>query len=208
MNLGEKIYECRKKENMSQGDLADSLNVSRQSVSKWETNSSVPELEKLIKISKVFKVSLDELAGIEGMISEQEYKHKVNYLIDKKIELRKMFGFGLLGMGILIFVILFVFSDFLIATILSAPLIISGFIQLLIKKYTGLINGWSLYFLIYLYLKVATSVSVRVIFNKFAYQDGLNATLVIAWLGFIIFGILVYSTYVLIKASKTKNNTL
>lgn len=63
MNLGENIYRLRVEKNMSQGDLADALNVSRQSVSKWENNSATPELEKLIKMSELFGVTLDELIG-------------------------------------------------------------------------------------------------------------------------------------------------
>ncbi len=66
-NLGEKIYELRSKKNMSQGDLADALLVSRQSVSKWETNSSVPDLDKIIKLCEIFEVSMDEL--VIGSIS-------------------------------------------------------------------------------------------------------------------------------------------
>lgn len=48
---------------MSQGDLAEALDVSRQSVSKWENNSAVPELDKLIRMSELFSVTLDELVG-------------------------------------------------------------------------------------------------------------------------------------------------
>ena len=61
MNLGETIYRLRSQRNMSQGDLADALEVSRQSVSKWENNSAVPELEKLVRMSEIFGVTLDEL---------------------------------------------------------------------------------------------------------------------------------------------------
>lgn len=61
MSLGERIYKLRSEKNLSQGDLADALNVSRQSISKWETNSSVPELDKLLKLSEIFTISLDEL---------------------------------------------------------------------------------------------------------------------------------------------------
>jgi len=49
MSLAENIYRLRTEQNMSQLDLADALEVSRQSVSKWETGTAVPELEKLIK---------------------------------------------------------------------------------------------------------------------------------------------------------------
>lgn len=63
MTLGENIYRLRSEKNMSQLDLADALEVSRQSVSKWENDSAVPELEKLMKMAKLFEVSLDELVG-------------------------------------------------------------------------------------------------------------------------------------------------
>lgn len=70
MSLGERIFKLRTEREMSQGDLADALQVSRQSISKWETNGSVPELDKLIKLSEIFGVSLDEL--VTG--KEQEKK--------------------------------------------------------------------------------------------------------------------------------------
>jgi transcriptional regulator with XRE-family HTH domain len=61
MNLGENIYKNRARCRLSQGDLADALEVSRQSVSKWENNSAVPELDKLIRMRTIFDISLDEL---------------------------------------------------------------------------------------------------------------------------------------------------
>ena len=61
MNLGENIYRLRTGLNMSQGDLADALEVSRQSVSKWENNSAVPELDKLVKMAHIFGITLDEM---------------------------------------------------------------------------------------------------------------------------------------------------
>lgn len=61
MSLGERICKLRTEKNLSQGDLADALEVSRQSISKWETNGSVPELDKLVKLSEIFDISLDEL---------------------------------------------------------------------------------------------------------------------------------------------------
>ena len=61
MNLGETIYNLRKEKKLSQGDLAEQLSVSRQSVSKWENNSAVPDLDKLVKLSTISGVSLDEL---------------------------------------------------------------------------------------------------------------------------------------------------
>ena len=66
MNFGENIYRLRTERNMSQGNLADALDVSRQSVSKWENNSAVPELEKLIRMAQLFGVTLDELVSGPG----------------------------------------------------------------------------------------------------------------------------------------------
>lgn len=63
MSLGQNIYRLRTEHKMSQEDFASAMEVSRQSVSKWENDSAVPELEKLIKMSQLFGVSLDELVG-------------------------------------------------------------------------------------------------------------------------------------------------
>ena len=67
MTLGERIALLRGQNKMSQGDLAEKLNVSRQSFSKWETGASIPELDKLIMMSKLFGVTLDELVGSDFM---------------------------------------------------------------------------------------------------------------------------------------------
>lgn len=61
MTLGQKIAALRTEAQLSQEALADQMGVSRQSVSKWETDASIPELDKLIQLSKFFGVTLDEL---------------------------------------------------------------------------------------------------------------------------------------------------
>lgn len=61
MTLSEKIAALRGERKLSQGDLAERLEVSRQSVSKWETGQAVPELEKIIKLADLFGVTVDEL---------------------------------------------------------------------------------------------------------------------------------------------------
>ena len=72
MNIGENIYKYRTANNMSQTDLANALEVSRQSVSKWENNSAVPDLERIINMSKLFDVTLDEL-----VYGEQAFAHLI-----------------------------------------------------------------------------------------------------------------------------------
>ena len=61
MNFCDKLQKIRKENNITQEGLADKLNVSRQAVSKWENGGTYPDTEKLIQISKIFNVSLDEL---------------------------------------------------------------------------------------------------------------------------------------------------
>ena len=61
--LGDKLFELRKREGLSQEALAERLGVSRQAVSKWECGESLPDTDNLITISKLFGVSLDELVG-------------------------------------------------------------------------------------------------------------------------------------------------
>ena len=61
MEFNNKLYELRKQKGFSQEELANRLNVSRQTISKWEVGESTPDMEKLVAISDLFKVSLDEL---------------------------------------------------------------------------------------------------------------------------------------------------
>ena len=61
MSLGEKIREQRKKAGLSQEQLAEKLNVSRQAITKWETDKGIPDIANLIAISDEFGLSLDEL---------------------------------------------------------------------------------------------------------------------------------------------------
>ena len=61
MILADKIIELRKKSGLSQEELAEKMNVSRQSVSKWEGAQSIPDLDKILALSKIFGVSTDYL---------------------------------------------------------------------------------------------------------------------------------------------------
>ena len=72
MNLGEKILKLRKKQNLSQEDLANILNVSRQTISKWETGESTPEIDKVVLICDYFKISTDDLLKERDIRYEKE----------------------------------------------------------------------------------------------------------------------------------------
>ncbi|MBP3708703.1 MAG: helix-turn-helix transcriptional regulator [Clostridia bacterium] len=61
MNIGEKLFELRKEKNLSQEEVAEKLNVTRQTVSKWETNQSTPDFDKIIPLCELFEISTEEL---------------------------------------------------------------------------------------------------------------------------------------------------
>ncbi|HBA37213.1 MAG TPA: hypothetical protein DCY94_00690 [Firmicutes bacterium] len=73
MNLGEKISSLRKKNNLSQEQLAELVGVARQTISKWELGETAPDIREAKKLSCIFKVSLDELVGneIKDVITEK-----------------------------------------------------------------------------------------------------------------------------------------
>ena len=73
MEIGNKILELRKKENLSQEQLAEKMNVTRQTISKWELNETTPDIKQAKKLSKIFKISLDELTDndINDLIIEK-----------------------------------------------------------------------------------------------------------------------------------------
>ena len=127
MNLGEKIYQLRNERNMSQGDLADKLDVSRQSVSKWENNTAVPDLDKLIKLCDVFEISLDEITGRE--IPEEK---PISIIRETKKDLTKtqLIGCILIGIGIISFLMPF-------GVFFAPSILICGIICLTVRK-----NPW------------------------------------------------------------------
>ena len=87
MSVGERIAELRKKENLSQGQLASLLDVSRQAVSKWENDLSAPDTLKLIQLADVLKTDVEYLST--GRINNQRIEHvivKVPEIREKIIE--------------------------------------------------------------------------------------------------------------------------
>lgn len=83
MALAERLKESRVNKGLSQGDVADHLQISRQSISKWENGSSYPDLDNLVKLSVYYEVSIDELLKenqeLKKKIEENELKIEENY---------------------------------------------------------------------------------------------------------------------------------
>lgn len=74
MKLCEKLYELRRAAGLSQEELAERLGVSRQAVSKWENGAAQPELSKLVELSRLYGVSVDELLSLEEAEKTEESK--------------------------------------------------------------------------------------------------------------------------------------
>ena len=94
MTIGEKIRIHRDKMSLSQEKLAEKLGVTRQSISKWESNRTYPEMSKIITLSKLFEVNVEYLLNLEpnfkntdDLLSEEEVI-KV-YLKNKRVRMRK-----------------------------------------------------------------------------------------------------------------------
>ena len=123
MNLGETIYRLRTKAGMSQDALAGALDVSRQSVSKWENNAAVPELDKLMKLSEIFGVTLDELVGRESPAAPAAppAQSPPPY---------RTIGAILLGFGLLTTLLLSILSGFIVGVMVGLPFTIVGSILL------------------------------------------------------------------------------
>ena len=109
MNLGKKIAELRKKNNLSQEELADKVGVARQTISKWETGDTTPDINQVKIISKIFNISIDELVDndINSVIVEKV--SNTEKLAGITIKILKVFGIMLIVFITLIFLFVIIF---------------------------------------------------------------------------------------------------
>ena len=166
MTIGEKIYKLRTERNLSQGDLSEILEVSRQSVSKWENGAATPDLDKIIKLSEVFGITIDELVKSEEVCFQPEEKAP-EIIIKKESSFppRKIIGTVLLSLSLIITVVLLAAGGGIVGLVLSSPLILCGMICFIFKKNIGLWCAWAVFFAIDMYLRIATGISSAVILN-------------------------------------------
>lgn len=124
MTIADRIQTLRKSKGMSQEELADAAGVSRQAVSKWESEQSIPDLDKVVILSEIFEVTTDYLLkGIEP-VEEKDHKTMAD-VVDQKILTEKngrraktalkwfLIGFGvLLGIDFISMLIYFLINGF------------------------------------------------------------------------------------------------
>ena len=131
MTLGEKLSKLRKEYNYTQEQLADILGVSRQSISKWESDIAYPETEKLIELGKLFECSMDYLLKDEvtektgSSVSESTFTEKVTE-ISKKVMTDKNKGkakkiLKIIGIILAVFLVVDIISMILYFFVLGTP---------------------------------------------------------------------------------------
>lgn len=195
MTLGERIYALRTAKNLSQGDLAEQLDVSRQSVSKWETDTSVPDLDKLVKLCDLFEVSMDELVRGEAPQAAQpvEQKTKLQQWLENK---RVIAALILLALSFVVRL----FGPFGIMLGVYG-LIPCAILCLVIKKHTAMWCGWILY-LVYM-------VTVRVLWGDWIFiwdvAGGLSIESFLGWISFFgLSGMIIWTVHCFSEAKEDR----
>ncbi len=105
MNLGNKITNLRKQNNLSQEELAEKVGVTRQTISKWELEETTPDINQAKKLSNIFNISLDELTN----------NNVNNILVEKVSNTEKLAGLTIkilkiIGISIIILFVIFVIA--------------------------------------------------------------------------------------------------
>ena len=93
MNLGNSLFHARKKRGLSQEEVAQKIGVSRQTISKWETNETIPDIYQSKKMAKIYNVSLDELIEFDVDLQEiEEMIEKSDDKINEKVNWTNAWG--------------------------------------------------------------------------------------------------------------------
>ena len=93
MNLGSSLFHARKKCGLSQEDVAEKLGVSRQTVSKWETDETLPDIRQSKKMAILYNMSLDELIEFDIDVKEiQQIIEKTSEQVEEKIDWTSAWG--------------------------------------------------------------------------------------------------------------------
>ncbi len=202
-DFGERIYELRNKNNMSQGDLADRLDVSRQTVSKWENNMCKPEADKLIQLSEIFNVSIDHILKGEQNPTDPVYVYandndgqtKINEQIVKKY------------VGIVLAIVFSILSLLSILfrggvlTVIPATVVLLGILLAKNVKHPYLITFWVSYVAAIISLPFFTSLGLFRIFDPKIYTENYLVECVVTYALWLILALLIFFT---VKANKSK----
>ena len=198
MSLGENIIRLRGEKNLSQERLAAELEVSRQAVSKWETNTSVPELDKLLRMSELFGVALDELvkgastsAASQGKtmpVTETEIAHETVVVERQAMSARMVIGVLLLCFGGLLLILLLVRGYGALAFLFATPFFLTSVPALAVKQHTALVVEWLLWAFAFLTINWLTGskLSLRVLLYSGGSIIGVMCWAILLWLAVLV----------------------
>ncbi len=146
MSIGKRIFEQRTAHNLSQEELAERLAVSRQSVSKWETDAAVPDLDKLIKLCDIFDVTLDELSGRANYKESPVLSTAIPTENKQPTMHQKTIGYILLAVsliaGILVLLLAEADDGGILSGLIAATVFCCSLVCLIAKKHAGYWCAW------------------------------------------------------------------
>lgn len=174
MTLGERIRQMRLEHHLSQGNVADALDVSRQSVSKWENDGAMPDLDKLVKLSQLFGVSLDQL--VMGKEEEAGQAPPPPPQRTARPTGQRVIGVVLLCFGFLVGLLMALLGNGPSGFLFGVPFYLCGVVCLVARRYPGLWCGWGLFLLVRILMPWVTGFG-----NFYALAGALSRTWSIQW---------------------------
>lgn len=193
MTLGKRIAQLRMQRGISQIELAEQLAVSRQAISKWETDGSVPELEKLIQLSEIFGVTLDELVKGEDVpppppAPAPEPTPQPAPEPKATSSTQQIIGVILLCFGGMACLLLTIMGGILPGLIIAVPFMLCGLICLLVRRHAGLWCVWELLLVVDIFMRYATGITWSLVLLTFRYEPSWNILrLAFAWVELLTF---------------------
>lgn len=184
MTLGKRINTYRTARRLSQEEVAERLAVSRQAVSKWETDRAVPELDKLVALSDLFGVTLDQLVkgeeetspssdlpGGTGDRTEAPAAAKGPW---RPSPTRCVIGALLLCFGGAVTLWLRLHGVGISSLILGGPLLLCGGYILVVRRHLEVWCVWTVFLAIDLFLRAGTGITWRMILQTIGFQPEWN----------------------------------
>lgn len=208
MTIGQRISELRKERSYSQEYVAEQLGVSRQAVSKWETDLSVPDTNNLIGLSELFDVSVEYIATgkkpdpVQQVLPEVRIEY-VPVLQRPTLGVQKILGLILLTVGLLS-LLLGVLMESILFLGISVVLLVTAVIFLAVRRYAWLVVLWTLLTLAFFGASILTTSNIFAVFDPDYYRGGINSTILFSFLFYALFISLGLLTALIIRRDKRK----
>ena len=193
MNLGEQIYRLRTERGMSQEALAAALNVSRQSVSKWENNSATPELEKLMAMGDIFGITLDQLVGREAPIPPASSGPEI--IVQQTTPPHRTLGIIFLCFGLTATLLLSILGGFALGVMAGLPFTLVGSILIVSTEGIFFKSAW-------VFFSVYAPLLFYFMLNFMGFGWGIRGGLLVIWFAVLI----ILSVYLHRKGKLSKDS--